>query len=519
MYSNYQQVIQKQLELSVEDWDFKQNIKYKEILEHVSIDQGHKYLEIIKNDFYLFYLLYLDKLKHICYLNDKYGKPNKYEIESFMKCSPTNLRYILHSILILKDIQKYKLNNIDIIEIGGGYGGLCFFIHNIAPLYKIKINSYTIFDLLEASLLQKRYLNALNIKNIKYCQLDNFNNLQNESFLISNYAFSEISEELQCKYIEKIINPYTTFGFLAWNYYNGVYDFVPENSIIEKEKEYPHTNIHYTNYYVRYYPTHYKNAKSIAYIELNNLISKFKKNEPFLFARYNDGEYISICGWDFITNTPLENNKGNIDGHKYPEKLNECLRYAISCDENIKLSKQEKYIFQSKLSYYKDKHKHEILNTIKFKVDTTENDFSNMVYEFPDLWIEFINVINNNFKVVFVGPEYCKNISFLNINNLIVVPNRNCFSQVVNIQNLIDIEIVNAKDNIVFLFAAGLTTNYIIEKFKYKTIDKHFMIDVGSGFDNFLSKEVFPEINRRIYNPQFVNKHYPDSWWINSRKY
>ena len=51
-------------------------------------------------------------------------------------------------------MKKYKLNNIDIIEIGG-YGGLCLFIHNIAPLYEININSYTIFDLLEPSLLQK----------------------------------------------------------------------------------------------------------------------------------------------------------------------------------------------------------------------------------------------------------------------------------------------------------------------------------------------------------------------------
>ena len=151
-----------------------------------------------------------------------------------MTCSPSNLRYLLHSLLILEDMKKYKLNNVDIIEIGGGYGGLCFFIHSIAQLYEININSYTIFDLLEPSLLQEKYLNVLNIEKVDFCQLDNFNNLKNNSFLISNYAFSEISKELQTEYIEKIINPYTTFGFLTWNFIS-VYDFV-ENSIIEKRK-------------------------------------------------------------------------------------------------------------------------------------------------------------------------------------------------------------------------------------------------------------------------------------------
>jgi len=167
-----------------------------------------------------------------------------------MTCSPTNLRYILHSLLILEDMKKYKLNNVDIIEIGGGYGGLCFFIHNIAPLYEIKINSYTIFDLSEVSLLQEKYLNELNIKKVCFYQLDNFNNLKNNSFLISNYAFSEISMSIQNEYSKKIINPYTNFGFITWNAIT-VYNFV-ENNIIEKEKEYPIKG--YFNYFVRYYP-------------------------------------------------------------------------------------------------------------------------------------------------------------------------------------------------------------------------------------------------------------------------
>lgn len=255
-----------------------------------------------------------------------------------------------------------------------------------------------------------------------------------------------------------------------------------------------------------------------SYDECSLLITKLKNNEPFSIARYNDGEFISISGWDFIYNTPANKSPGNIDGHKYPDKLNDCLRTAISCDENVELSKQKKYIFQSKLELYRSKHNnHPSFQKINFKVDTIKNDFSNFVYEFPNLWIDFVNQINN-YKIVFIGPEYCKNISFLKIKRFITIPLTNCFSQVENIQNQIENEITKTNETIIFLFAAGLTTNYIIEKLKSKTINQHFMIDIGSAFDNFLSKESFPEIRRRLYNPPFIKKHYP-SWFITKRDY
>lgn len=262
----------------------------------------------------------------------------------------------------------------------------------------------------------------------------------------------------------------------------------------------------------------YKNNPRPHSDECSLLITKLKNNEPFSIARYNDGEFISISGWDFIYNTPANKSPGNKDGHKYPDKLNDCLRTAISCDENVELSKQKKYIFQSKLELYKFCHNnHPSFQKINFKVDTITNDFSNFVYDFPDLWIDFVNHINN-YKIVFIGPQYCKNISFIKIKNFITIPLTNCFSQVEKIQNQVENEIIKSNEPAVFLFAAGLTTNFIIEKLKLKTIDKHFMIDIGSAFDNFLSKESFPEIRRRLYNPPFIKKYYP-SWFITKRDY
>jgi len=250
MYKSYQQVINQQLTLSPEKWTFKGNRIYNGILEHVSPELGNKYLEIIQDKYKTFFEENLNFLKSICKLNDKYGKTNQSYFKNFIICSPSNLRYILHSILILEEIKKYNLKEIDIIEIGGGYGGLCLFIHKLSQFYNININSYSIFDLVEASQLQKKYLNAHDI-DVNVCQINNFDNLKTNSFLISNYAFSEIELSLQKEYTEKILNPYTSYGFLAWNFIE-LYDFVSDSKI-QKEPEYPNTNFNGTNYYVRYH--------------------------------------------------------------------------------------------------------------------------------------------------------------------------------------------------------------------------------------------------------------------------
>jgi hypothetical protein len=110
------------------------------------------------------------------------------------------------------------LNNLNIIEIGGGYGGLAFYIKNIAPLFGVKVSSYTIFDLPAATMLQKKYLAAHGM-DVQVAVLDSVESAQlhKNSFLISNYAFSEIEMNLQNQYTEKVLNPYVSHGFLAWN--------------------------------------------------------------------------------------------------------------------------------------------------------------------------------------------------------------------------------------------------------------------------------------------------------------
>jgi hypothetical protein len=143
-------------------------------------------------------------------------------------------------------MKECLLDNVDIIEIGGGYGGLCFFIRKLASLFELTVRSYTIFDLEEPSKLQKKYL-----ENMGYFDT-NFRseNLQKNSFLISNYAFSGIPMYLQKQYTNNVLNPYTSHGFLAWNLID-VYAFVADKNI-SIEPEVQSTGI--KNKYVRFKP-------------------------------------------------------------------------------------------------------------------------------------------------------------------------------------------------------------------------------------------------------------------------
>jgi hypothetical protein len=263
LYKLYTEVIKEELRLGKEDWNFKSNHYYRGILEHVSPSFGEEFLsEIIKNYNELYYNN-KDYLIELCHLNDLYGKTIKHDYKDFTNCSPSNLRYILHSLLLLDNIKNNSLDKINFIEIGGGYGGLAFFVNKLAKLFNIKINSYTMFDLHEAALLQQKYSEAHNIK-VKASTLDNCGTLHKDSFLISNYALSEISPYIQKEYTEKILNNYISHGFLVWNFPDlfgfKFYKNFTINKSIAFYKEYPLTGKN--NLYVYIKPKIYENKNS-----------------------------------------------------------------------------------------------------------------------------------------------------------------------------------------------------------------------------------------------------------------
>lgn len=214
--------------------NFKNSSEYTYMLEHVSENFGNRYALQIKTEFNKNISEYLDLIQK----NDSIGNPSKFRIDG-INLSPSNTRYIYHSLLIKSKIKNwFEKSNIKIIEIGGGYGGLSFYIKNILSDYNI---DYTIIDLPNAGLLQTKYLTDQCIDcNIKSCFDLKELEKTNYDLVISNYCLSEISDENRNLYFEYLIKNCSK-EFYAWNTSN----FSPlntDNYIIEDERPVTRSN-------------------------------------------------------------------------------------------------------------------------------------------------------------------------------------------------------------------------------------------------------------------------------------
>ena len=85
-------------------------------------------------------------------------------------------------------------------------------------------------------------MDNFHINNVKCYQLDNFKDLNENSFLISNYAFSEISVDIQKQYINNVINPYINNGLIIWNHMP-LYQFISKRLNVDIAKRVPKEKI------------------------------------------------------------------------------------------------------------------------------------------------------------------------------------------------------------------------------------------------------------------------------------
>jgi hypothetical protein len=218
---------------------FKKNPQYQAMLEHVTPGHGREYLTNIKKVFDDSTIL------EFCRMNDSIGSPILSTYEE-MSVSSTSLRYIFHSHLILSHAKSLDLSGLDIVEVGGGYGGLCLALHFFAEKYGVTIKSYTIVDLTNPSRLQSIYIPRVNPAiSVNYVNASTFGaDIPMENmFLISNYCFSEISDSYQKEYIAKLF-PKVSHGFMAWNFIP-TYNFGFETRV---ETEYPNTGNQFNKY-------------------------------------------------------------------------------------------------------------------------------------------------------------------------------------------------------------------------------------------------------------------------------
>jgi hypothetical protein len=140
--------------------------------------------------------------------SDRIGAP---VVESFAELGDFN-RYTLRYIKILWDLELLfkSLAGLRILEIGGGYGGQCAIIAR-----RFDVASYDILDLPETAALARRFLATAGIAQAR-C-LSDISALQpSYDLLISNYAFSELSDALRVGYRETLV-PRCARGFMMWN--------------------------------------------------------------------------------------------------------------------------------------------------------------------------------------------------------------------------------------------------------------------------------------------------------------
>jgi putative sugar O-methyltransferase len=182
---------------------FRRNPIYTRVLEHVSEEQGEKYLQVICKDADIFSAI--NNFKP----NDDYGSPRMYDYPGIGMISPTTLRYIK----VLVDLKRHfqTLNNLNMCEIGVGYGGQCRVIN---AYYEPA--TYCLVDIKPALALAQRFLDNYILHSAMTYKT--MNELASNSYdlVLSNYAFTELRRDIQDVYLNKVILK-SKRGYITYN--------------------------------------------------------------------------------------------------------------------------------------------------------------------------------------------------------------------------------------------------------------------------------------------------------------
>lgn len=136
---------------------------------------------------------------------------NKFFITTGNQFTPTQVRYIYTKILAEKLFGE-SIMGVNVVEIGGGYGGQCAIIHDDRWL-----KSYTIYDLPQVQKLQARYLKDFNIRPIFP---EGMPEAPKHDLLISWCAWSELDLKTRIEYAEKVISKSDRFIICSnYNFY------------------------------------------------------------------------------------------------------------------------------------------------------------------------------------------------------------------------------------------------------------------------------------------------------------
>ena len=182
---------------------FKSHPAYRHVLEHVTYEEGQQYLDEIEID-------YMDKLDEIKE-NDALGTPVTCTYDGVGTISPTTIRYLKNTSDI---VTKFGTSFNSIVEIGGGYGGLCKVLSSF-----VKFEQYLLLDLEECNMLSRKYLSHFDLPTMSHQAEEIVDVDDNFDLLISNYALSECNRETQMMYIERFVKKSDKFYLMHNNFH------------------------------------------------------------------------------------------------------------------------------------------------------------------------------------------------------------------------------------------------------------------------------------------------------------
>ncbi len=182
---------------------FKSHPAYRHVLEHVSYEEGQQYLDEVEID-------YKDKLDEIKE-NDALGTPVTCSYNGVGTISPTTVRYLKNTSDI---VNKFGTSFDSIVEIGGGYGGLCKVMSSF-----VKFENYLLLDLEECNMLSRKYLSNFDLPTMSYQAEEIVDVEDNFDLLISNYALSECNRETQMMYVERFVKKSDKFYLMHNNFH------------------------------------------------------------------------------------------------------------------------------------------------------------------------------------------------------------------------------------------------------------------------------------------------------------
>ena len=188
--------------------NFKRDTHYQKILEGGDHIVGTHAIDWLKNTGGYQYLL--DNLK-VIKENDIYGNPILSSYEDIKNISSGTLKYVACSLEIIRLLNQTKPKKI--LEVGGGYGGLCKTISNL-----IDFDEYIIADLPPVIDLAKKYLSKFDKLNgkLKFISSEDDMVVEGIDLFIADASLAELGKKAQEKYYNNFIKN-SKFGFISWN--------------------------------------------------------------------------------------------------------------------------------------------------------------------------------------------------------------------------------------------------------------------------------------------------------------